>query len=60
MIDQIKTAFKSNLPKLKWMDDETRIAAIDKVFIIMDCSEFSLSATVRVYITYYLFRLMLW
>lgn len=34
MIQQVKTAFKKNLPKLKWMDDETRKAAVDKVSII--------------------------
>lgn len=31
MIEEVKTAFKNNLPKLTWMDDETRAAAVDKV-----------------------------
>ena len=31
MIQEIKTAFKSNLPNLKWMDAETRLAAVEKV-----------------------------
>lgn len=31
MVNEIKTAFKKNLPYLSWMDDETRKAAIDKV-----------------------------
>ena len=31
MILEIKTAFKANLPNLKWMDAETRLAAIEKV-----------------------------
>ena len=31
MIDEVKTAFKNDLPSLLWMDDETRAAAIDKV-----------------------------
>jgi len=31
MIEEVKTAFKNNLPSLKWMDDETRAAAVDKV-----------------------------
>lgn len=31
MIDEVKMAFKKNLPNLHWMDDETRKAAIDKV-----------------------------
>ena len=31
MIDAIRTAFKRNLPNLKWMDEKTRKAAEDKV-----------------------------
>ena len=31
MIEEVKTAFKNNLPDLSWMDDQTRAAAIDKV-----------------------------
>ncbi|XP_021346508.1 endothelin-converting enzyme homolog [Mizuhopecten yessoensis] len=31
MIDEVKTAFKNNLPNLGWMDTETRAAAVDKV-----------------------------
>ena len=31
MISQIKNAFMANLPNLKWMDEETRAAAVDKV-----------------------------
>ena len=31
MIGEVKDAFKRNLPNLKWMDDETRQAAMDKV-----------------------------
>ena len=31
MIEEVKNAFKNNLPSLDWMDDETRAAAIDKV-----------------------------
>ena len=33
MIEEVKMAFKNNLPHLKWMDDETRAAAVDKVWI---------------------------
>ena len=31
MIEEVKTAFKNNLPDLSWIDDQTRAAAIDKV-----------------------------
>ena len=31
MVEEVKTAFKNNLPDLSWMDDLTRAAAIDKV-----------------------------
>jgi predicted metalloendopeptidase len=31
MIARIKRAFIENLPNLKWMDDDTRKAAISKV-----------------------------
>ena len=31
MIDAIRTAFKQNLPSLKWMDEKTRKAAEEKV-----------------------------
>lgn len=31
MIEEVKTAFKNNLPNLKWMDSETMAAAVDKV-----------------------------
>jgi predicted metalloendopeptidase len=31
MIKEVKTAFINNLPNLKWMDQQTRMAAIDKV-----------------------------
>lgn len=30
MVNEIKDAFKKNLPRLSWMDDETRQAARDK------------------------------
>lgn len=36
MVNEIKTAFKKNLPYLSWMDDETRKAAIDKANAIVD------------------------
>ena len=36
MIDEVKTAFKNDLPSLLWMDDETRAAAIDKVEYFSD------------------------
>ncbi len=32
MIEDIRTAFKNNLPSLDWMDEQTRIAAREKVF----------------------------
>lgn len=39
MIEEVKTAFKNNLPSLSWMDDETRAAAVDKVGAAADdCS----------------------
>ena len=31
MVDQVKTAFKDNLPQLHWMDEATRVLAKDKV-----------------------------
>lgn len=31
MVDQVKTAFKDNLPELHWMDEATRVLAKDKV-----------------------------
>lgn len=34
MIAEVKTAFINNLPNLKWMDEFTRKAAIDKVTYI--------------------------
>ncbi|XP_048247590.1 endothelin-converting enzyme homolog isoform X1 [Haliotis rufescens] len=36
MIDEVKMAFKKNLPNLHWMDDETRRAAIDKANAVVD------------------------
>ena len=39
MIDEVKTAFKNDLPSLLWMDDETRAAAIDKVCILYAVSD---------------------
>lgn len=33
MVNEIKDAFKKNLPRLSWMDDETRQAARDKVWL---------------------------
>lgn len=36
MIEEVKTAFKNNLPSLSWMDDETRAAAIDKANSVID------------------------
>ena len=35
MIAEVKTAFKNNLPDLSWMDDQTRVAAIDKVLGVL-------------------------
>lgn len=37
MVNEIKDAFKKNLPRLSWMDDETRQAARDKVCYKIDC-----------------------
>lgn len=31
MVQEVKDAFKENLPHLQWMDDETRELAKDKV-----------------------------
>lgn len=31
MIEEVKTAFKENLPNLEWMDEDTRVAAKRKV-----------------------------
>jgi predicted metalloendopeptidase len=31
MVNEVKYAFKKNLPNLSWMDDETRQAAKEKV-----------------------------
>ena len=31
MIDEVRDAFKNNLPHLKWMDDQTRQLAKEKV-----------------------------
>lgn len=36
MVNEIKDAFKKNLPRLSWMDDETRQAARDKVCYKID------------------------
>ncbi|XP_060073168.1 endothelin-converting enzyme homolog [Ylistrum balloti] len=36
MIKEVKTAFKNNLPKLSWMDKETRAAAVDKANAVVD------------------------
>ncbi|XP_060561809.1 endothelin-converting enzyme homolog isoform X3 [Ruditapes philippinarum] len=36
MIEEVKTAFKNNLPSLRWMDDETRKAAVDKANSVID------------------------
>ena len=35
MIEEIKDAFKDNLPNLKWMDAETRKLAKEKVSVII-------------------------
>lgn len=35
MIEEIKDAFKDNLPNLKWMDSETRKLAKEKVSVII-------------------------
>ncbi|XP_072033755.1 endothelin-converting enzyme 2-like isoform X3 [Amphiura filiformis] len=36
MVEEIRSAFKNNLPDLDWMDDETRLAAKDKANAILD------------------------
>ena len=36
MIQSVKDAFKSNLPNLKWMDRQTRDAAIEKANAVVD------------------------
>ena len=36
MIDEVKMAFKSNLPHLTWMDAKTRKAAIEKANAVVD------------------------
>uniref|UniRef100_A0A8W8MSH3 Endothelin-converting enzyme 1 n=2 Tax=Magallana gigas TaxID=29159 RepID=A0A8W8MSH3_MAGGI len=36
MVNEIKDAFKKNLPRLSWMDDETRQAARDKANAVID------------------------
>ncbi len=36
MIQEIKDAFKRNLPLLEWMDDATRNAAIEKANAVID------------------------
>ncbi|XP_076451587.1 endothelin-converting enzyme homolog isoform X3 [Babylonia areolata] len=36
MIDEIKAAFKNNLPNLDWMDSKTRKAAVDKANAVVD------------------------
>ena len=36
MIDEVKAAFKNNLPHLQWMDPKTREAAIDKANAVVD------------------------
>ncbi|VDI14573.1 Hypothetical predicted protein [Mytilus galloprovincialis] len=36
MIAEVKTAFINNLPNLKWMDEFTRKAAIDKANAVID------------------------
>lgn len=38
MIAEIKGAFKANLPHVKWMDEETREKALNKVKL--DMTEF--------------------
>lgn len=42
MIAGVKDAFVRNLPKLKWMDSDTRKAAVDKVW----CTFYALFVTV--------------
>ncbi|XP_061189533.1 endothelin-converting enzyme homolog isoform X2 [Saccostrea echinata] len=36
MVNEVKDAFKKNLPNLSWMDDETRQAARDKANSVID------------------------
>ena len=36
MIDEVKAAFKSNLPYLTWMDPKTRKAAVEKANAVVD------------------------
>ncbi|XP_062578045.1 endothelin-converting enzyme homolog [Saccostrea cucullata] len=36
MVNEVKDAFKKNLPNLSWMDDETRQAAKDKANSVID------------------------
>ena len=36
MIQEIKDSFKRNLPYLKWMDDQTRRAAVEKANAVID------------------------
>ncbi|XP_063965763.1 endothelin-converting enzyme 1-like [Lytechinus pictus] len=36
MVDEVKSAFKRNLPDLPWMDEETRVAAKQKANAIID------------------------
>ena len=36
MIQEIKDAFKRNLPNLGWMDQQTRQAAMDKANAVID------------------------
>ena len=43
MIAGIKDAFKTNLPQVKWMDEETRTKALDKVKLSL--SLFSIEST---------------
>ncbi|XP_041378589.1 endothelin-converting enzyme homolog isoform X2 [Gigantopelta aegis] len=48
MIREVKTAFKKNLPNLKWMDEDTRKAAVDKANAVVDMigfPEYILNAT---------------
>ena len=36
MINSVRKAFKDNLKTLKWMDEKTRLAALDKADAISD------------------------
>ena len=36
MIHSVKDAFKNNLPKLEWMDAETRKAAVEKANAVIN------------------------